>query len=122
MLNVLPWGCPALTEMYHQISGKSWSHCTIPINAGVIADLGWLKSIVHSAIGVHFVSSGLWSDHEADMVMWTGVSLHNTLAFIYANRGFLYPIKPPLAGTKINIFFLKLVVIVLVIHHAGSLD
>ena len=100
MLNVLPWGRPALTEMYCKISGKSWSHCTIPINAGVIVDLTWLKSIVHSAIGVHFIGSGLWSDNEANMIMWTDVSLHNALAFVYANRGFLYPIKPPPAGTK----------------------
>jgi hypothetical protein len=122
MLNVLPWGWPALTEMYRKISGKSWSHCTIPINADMIADLGWLKSVVHSAIGVHFVDSGLWSDHEANMVIWTDVSLCNALAFVYSNRGFLYPIKPSPAGTKINIFFLKLMVIVSAIHHAGSLD
>ena len=122
MLNVLPWGHPALTEMYHKISGKSWSHCTIPINAGVITDLTWLKSIVHSTIRVHFVVSGLWSDDEADMIMWTDASLHNALVFIYANRGFLYPIKPPPAGTKIDIFFLELVAIISAIHHAGSLD
>ena len=122
MLNVLPWGRPALTEMYRKISGKTWSHCTIPINAGVTADLGWLKSIIRSAIGVHFVSSGVWSDRDADMVMWTDASLHNALAFVYANRGFLYPIKPAPAGTKIDIFFLELVAIVSAIHHAGSLD
>jgi hypothetical protein len=108
--------------MYWKISGKSWSHCTIPINASVSADLGWLKLVVCSAIGVHFVSSGLWSDHEADMVIWTDASLCNALAFVYSNRGFLYPIKPPPAGTKIDIFFLELMVIVSAIHHAGSLD
>jgi hypothetical protein len=26
MLNVLPWGRPALSEMYRKISGKSWLH------------------------------------------------------------------------------------------------
>ena len=43
MLNVLPWGQPALSEVYHKISGKTWSHHGISINAGVIADLTWFE-------------------------------------------------------------------------------
>jgi hypothetical protein len=39
MLNMLPWGWPALTELCHKISSKAWLHCRIPINAAVIADL-----------------------------------------------------------------------------------
>lgn len=85
MLNVLPWGHPALTEMYRKISGKSWSHCRIPINAAVIADLTWLKNIIPSAIGIYFTDVGLWSDQEADMVIWTDPSLRNTLSFVYSN-------------------------------------
>lgn len=121
MLNVLPWGHLALTEMYQKMSGKLWSHCMIPINAGMITDLSWLKSIIPSAIRVHFVSSGLWVDHKADMMMWTDASLHAALAFIYSNKGFLYPINPPPAGIKIDIFFPELLTIVLEIHYAGSL-
>ena len=121
MLNVLPWSHPALTEMYWKMSGKLWSHCMISINTGMITDLSWLKSIIPSTIRVHFISSGLWADHEAEMVMWTDASLCNSLAFIYSNKGFLYPINPPPAGIKIDIFFLELLTIVVAIHHAGSL-
>ena len=121
MLNVLPWGRPALTEMYRKISGKTWSHCGIHINAAVITDLTWLKNIIPSAIGIHFTDTGLWSDNKADMVMWTDASLRNALAFVYSNKGFLYPIKAPPAGMKVDIFFLELLAIVSAIHHAGSL-
>jgi hypothetical protein len=121
MLNVLPWGRPALTEVYRKISGKNWSHCGIPINAAVIADLSWLKSIIPQAIGVRFTDVGLWSDIDADMVMWTDASLRNALSFVYSNKGFLYPIKAPPLGMKIDIFFLELLAIASAVHHAGSL-
>jgi hypothetical protein len=121
MLNVLPWGCPALTEMYRKISGKTWSHRGIPINAAVITDLTWLKNVIPSAIGIRFTDLGMWSDDNADMVMWTDASLHNALAFVYSNKGFLYPIKPPPVGMKVDIFFLELLAIASAVHHAGSL-
>jgi hypothetical protein len=121
MLNVLPWGCPALTEVYRKISGKNWSHCGIPINAAVIADLSWLKSVIPQAIGIQFTDEGLWSDVDADMVMWTDASLHNALSFVYSNKGFLYPIRAPPPGVKIDIFFLELMAIALAVHHAGWL-
>jgi hypothetical protein len=120
MLNVLPWGRPALTEMYRKISGKSWSHRGIPINAAVIADLTWLKNIIPLVIGIHFTDVGLWPDHNADIIIWTDASLRNALFFVYANKGFLYPIKAPLVGTKIDIFFLELLAIASAVHHAGS--
>ena len=121
MLNVLPWGQPALTEMYHKISGKAWSHRGIPINAAVIGDLMWLKNIIPLAIGIRFTDSGLWSDDNADMVMWTDASLRNALAFVYSNKGFLYPIKPPPTDKKVNIFVFELLAIASAVHHAGSL-
>ena len=55
------------------------------------------------------------------MVMWTDVSLCNALAFIYSNKGFLYPIKAPPTDIKVDIFFLELLAIVSAIHHARSL-
>jgi hypothetical protein len=121
MLNVLPWGRPALTKVYHKISGKNWSHCGIPINAAVIADLSWLKSVIPQAIGIQFTDEGLWSDVDADMVMWTDVSLCNALSFVYSNKGFLYPIRAPPPGVKIDIFFLELMAIASAVHHAGWL-
>jgi hypothetical protein len=121
MLNVLPWGRPALSELYRKISGKSWSHRGIPINAAVTADLIWLKNIIPSSIGIRFTDMGLWSDLNADMVMWTDASLRNALAFVYSNKGFIYPIDPPPTGVKVDIFFLKLLAIASAIYHAGSL-
>jgi hypothetical protein len=141
MLNILPWGRPALTEVYHKISGKNWSHCGIPINAAVIANLSWLKSVIPQAIGIRFTDEGLWSDvdadmvmwtdadadmvmwtyADADMVMWTDVSLYNALSFVYSNKGFLYPIRAPPPGVKIDIFFLELMAIASAVHHAGWL-
>jgi hypothetical protein len=121
MLNVLPWGRPALTELYRKISGKAWSYRGIPINAAVIADLMWLKNVIPSAIGICFTDMGIWSDDSADMVMWTDASLRNALSFVYSNKGFLYPIKPPPVNAKVDIFFLELLAIASAIHHAGSL-
>jgi hypothetical protein len=121
MLNVLPWGQPALTEMYRKISGKAWSHRGIPINAAVITDLTWLRSVIPSSIGIRFTDTGMWSDGDADMVVWTDASLQNALAFVYSNKGFLYPIQPPPAGLKVDIFFLELLAIASAVHHAGSL-
>ena len=122
MLNVLPWGRPALTELYRKISGKSWSHRGIPINAAVTADLTWLKNVIPSSIGIHFTDVGLWLDLDADMVMWTDASLRHALAFVYSNKGFIYPINPPPSGAKVDIFFLELLAIASAIHHAGSLS
>jgi hypothetical protein len=121
MLNVLPWGRPALSEMYHKVSGKSWTHCGIPINVAVIVDLTWLKDVIPVAIGICFTDASMWPDHDADMVMWTDASLRNTLAFVYSNKGFVYPIRPLPTGVKVDIFFLELLAITSAVHHAGSL-
>jgi hypothetical protein len=121
MLNVLPWGRPALTELYRKISRKSWSHRGIPINAGITMDLTWLKNVIPSSIGIRFTDMGLWSDLDADMVMWTDASLCNALAFVYSNKGFIYPINPPPLGVKVDIFFLELPATASAIYHAGSL-
>ncbi|KAF8234065.1 hypothetical protein L208DRAFT_1552682, partial [Tricholoma matsutake] len=121
MLNMLPWGQPALMEMYHKISGKSWSHCGTPINATMIADLTWLKNVILLSVGIWFTDTGLWLDQDADLVMWTDTSLCNALAFVYSNKGFLYPIKAPPPGIKVDIFFLELLAITSAIHHARSL-
>ena len=55
------------------------------------------------------------------MVMWMDVSLHNALVFVYSNKGFVYPIRPPPTGVKVDIFFLELLAITSAVHHAGFL-
>ncbi|RDB21877.1 hypothetical protein Hypma_010992 [Hypsizygus marmoreus] len=58
VLNVLPWGRPALTELYRKMSGKTHSYRGIPINAAVVADLSWLTDVIPTSIGVRFVDAG----------------------------------------------------------------
>jgi hypothetical protein len=52
LLNVLPWGQPALTELYRKMSGKTHTFAGIPLNGVVISDLSWLKSIIPCSIGI----------------------------------------------------------------------
>ncbi|KAF8241000.1 hypothetical protein L208DRAFT_1229583 [Tricholoma matsutake] len=124
LLNVLPWGCvlpwghPALMELYCKMSGKSHPFGGIPINAVVTSDLSWLKAIIPHSIGIHFADSGLWSDSEADIILWTDTSLTTALSFVYANQGFVYQICT--GSQKVNIFFLELMVILCGIHHIAS--
>jgi len=75
MLNMLPWGWPALTELYQKISGKDQPQQGVPINAEVIEDLGWLKMVIPQVVGIRFDKVGLWVNHEVDMVLWTDASL-----------------------------------------------
>ncbi|KAF5383038.1 hypothetical protein D9615_004923 [Tricholomella constricta] len=121
LLNVLPWGRPALTELYRKMAGKSLSSRGIPLNASVVADLSWLKSIIPSAIGVRFIDDGLWRVDEADMVVWTDASTSKGLGFVYSNQGFCYALQPCPPGVRIDIFFLELVAILSALHHIASL-
>jgi hypothetical protein len=121
LLNVLPWGRPALTELYRKISGKTQPNRGIFINAEVRRDLEWLASIIPQAIGVRFIDNGLWDDLEADMVIWSDASLKLGISFVFAGNGFIYQILPCADKPKINILFLELVGILSGIHHIVSL-
>jgi hypothetical protein len=120
LLNVMPWGRPALTELYRKMRGKTRSYHSVFINAEVKSDLTWLASTIPESIGVRFVDSGLWDDADADMVMWTDASLRHALSFVYAGNGFVYQLSEPPANCKIDIFFLELVAILSAIHHTAS--
>ena len=58
ILNVVPWGCPALTELYRKIAGKTNPNATVYINREVTSDLCWFKSVLSKAIGVRFMDQG----------------------------------------------------------------
>ncbi|KAF8868162.1 hypothetical protein CPB84DRAFT_1858412 [Gymnopilus junonius] len=122
LLNVLPWGRPAITELYQKTSGKCHPSSGIPINAQVISDLSWLASVIPKVIGIHFVDHGMWPDSEADMVIWMDASLKLGLAFIFSNQAFVYPLATCLPEVKIDIFFLEMVAILSAIHHVASLS
>ena len=121
LLNVLPWGRPALTELYRKMSGKMHSYRGIYINAAVTVDLKWLASIIPGSIGVRLVDAGLWRVEDADMVMWTDASLRLGLSFVLAGNGFYYPLRERQANVTIDIFFLELVAILSAVHYAASL-
>lgn len=120
MLNVLPWGRPAMTELYRKMSGKTQSFLQLFINAEVTRDLNWLTSIIPQSIGIKFVDSGAWNDSDADLVMWTDASLRLALSFVYHTTGFVYQIQSPPTDTKIDIFFLELVAIMSAVHHIAT--
>jgi hypothetical protein len=122
LLNVLPWGRPALSELYRKISGKHHALAGVPLNATVISDLTWLESIIPRSIGVHIVGTGSWSDDDADFVLWTDAALHLALAFVYAGNGYVYPVKPCPPSLKIDIFFLELMAIVSALFHTASMS
>ena len=119
VLNVLPWGRPALSELYRKIGGKIHPSRGVFINAEVKSNLTWLASIIPRSIGVRFVDSGRWGDSEADLIVWTDASLRLALAFVYGNNGFLYQLWECPSDTKIDIFFLELVAIMSAIHHVA---
>lgn len=54
--------------------------------------------------------------------MWTDASLRTALSFVYANSGFIYPIRAPTENkVKPDIFLLELMAILSAIHHIASL-
>ena len=123
MLNVLPWGHHALSEMYYKMGGKTWAYCGIFINVEVQNDLTWLQSVIPQAIGVHFIDTGLWSDSQTNFEVWTDASSKFGLSFIYNTTGFFDKIHEPTStAPKVDIIFLKLVAILSAIHHVASLQ
>ena len=94
LLNVLPWGQLALSELYQKTQGKNKPSAKIFPNANVQSDLWWLANTIPKAIGVRFLDESLWPDLEADITVWTDANLRDGLAFSYSNNGFMYQQKP----------------------------
>ncbi|KAI0692779.1 hypothetical protein BC835DRAFT_1277097 [Cytidiella melzeri] len=122
VLNVFPWGRPAMTEMYRKMSGKLHMLAPVYLNREVVADLTWFKGVMPDAVGVLFVDSGRWTDSEADMIIHTDATLSFGLSFVYANIAHVYHIAPPPFGiNKPDIFFFEELAILSAIHHAAQL-
>ncbi|KAF8805749.1 hypothetical protein BYT27DRAFT_7103816 [Phlegmacium glaucopus] len=121
LLNVLPWGRPALSELYWKTSGKTKPHGNIFLNATVHSDLNWLAETIPDAIGVRFLDEGLWSDEQADVSVWTDANLKDAIAFSFSNNGFVYQLKPSPGSPKIDILFFELLAILSAIHHFACL-
>jgi hypothetical protein len=121
VLNVLPWGRPALSELYRKIGGKSRPSAKIFLNATVHSDLRWLAETIPKSIGIRFLDEGSWNDLEADVTVWTDANLKDGLAFSFSNNGFVYQQTPHASSDSIDIFFLELVAILSAIHHLACL-
>ncbi|PSS34094.1 hypothetical protein PHLCEN_2v1858 [Hermanssonia centrifuga] len=109
VLNVFPWGQPALTKLYHKMSGKTRFYAPIFINASVTVDLTWFKLTMPKAIGVRLSEVALWPlDKAADIIFHTDATLTSAISFVYSNQAFIYQIQPPpLHASKPDIFFFK---------------
>jgi hypothetical protein len=122
MLNVLPWGRPALTELYRKTAGKAHSCTKIYLNATIIDNLTWLATTILNSIRVHFVDATQWDDNAANFVLWTDASGKHGLAFVFASNGFAYQLCPPSPGSpSVDIFFLKLLAILSSVHYVANL-
>lgn len=122
MLNVLPWGRPALSEIYRKTAGKFHNHAKIFLNATVIDNLTWLARTIPTSIGIRFVDAGRWTDEDADFILWIDASGKHGLAFVFAGNGFIYQLQTPKPGSpSIDIFFLELLAILSGIHHVAHL-
>lgn len=120
LLNVLPWACPALTEAYRKISGKTHQYSGIYINSEVREDLTWIMETIPIVIGIRFFDNGRWEDCTADMVICTDASLQG-VAFVLAGKGFLYPLWPSPSSVKVDILFYELLAILSAVEHAATL-
>jgi hypothetical protein len=90
MLNILPWGRLALTELYCKTARKAHSCAKIYLNATIINNLFWLATTISNSIGVRFVNAQQWDDNAADFVLWTDASGKHGLAFVFAGNDFAY--------------------------------
>jgi hypothetical protein len=120
LLNVLPWGRPALTELYRKTSCK-FGNPFVFINATIRSDLSWLISTIPQSIGIRFVDSGFWEDSDADLCIYTDAALNDGIAFTYGMAGYVYQRKPSPSSPKIDIFFLELLAIMSALHHLACL-
>lgn len=122
MLNVLPWGRPALSELYRKTAGKLHNHAKIYLNATVIDNLSWLAKTIPTSIGIHFIDAGRWGEEDADLIMWTDASSKHGLSFVFAGNGYVYQLQPPSPKSPpVDIFFLELLAILSGIHHIACL-
>lgn len=119
MFNVLPWGRPALTELYRKMGGRNYMYGGIFINKEVRNNLEWLRDIIPRSIGVRLVDSTHWGDDDADMIIRTDASFQG-LSYVWPGNGYAYQLQPCPPDLKIDIFFLEMVAILSAIHHIAS--
>ncbi len=122
VLNVFPWGRPALTEFHRSMGGRTRFYSPVPITAEVAADLTWFKETMPTAIGVRLSDVSRWPDEAADLIIHTDATPNAAISFVHSNQGFTYQIKSSQrAPVTPDIFFFKQLAILFAIHHSTSL-
>lgn len=125
LLNVLPWGRPALQVLYDKMKDKHFGSSGVFLNKSVVYNLTWLRDTIPQSIGIRFVGEGLWADSEADFVMWTDASSKFGMSYIYDDgstsvaHAYALRERQP-TRKKVDIFFLELVAILSAIFHAAT--
>ena len=116
LLNVLPWGRPALSELYRKTAGKLHNHAMIYLNAMVIDNLMWLTRTIPASIGIllWMLDNGI----RRMLISSCGPMLVEDMG--YARNGFVYQLHSPERGAPpVDIFFLELLAILSGIHHVA---
>ncbi|KAJ3557902.1 hypothetical protein NM688_g1221 [Phlebia brevispora] len=121
ILNVFPWGRPALTEVYRKMAGKTRQCAPLFLNREVVAALTWFKELLPHAVGVSFATDGRWVDHEAELTVFCDASPAG-LGFVYNRSAFSYALRPPTDSTpQPDIFFLEELAVISALAHLTSL-
>ena len=113
-LNAYPLLRPALSTLYHKISGKSSAHQLIWVSTSLCRELLWFVDHVVVSDGVHFLKSVEWNPESANFVFFTDACPLG-LAFWSPNllQGFQCANDP----NPHNIFFLEAYAVLSAVHH-----
>ncbi|KAM5534196.1 hypothetical protein V8D89_012103 [Ganoderma adspersum] len=116
ILNVLPWGRPALTEMYRKMAHKTNPNAWVFLNHEVTSDLTWFHTILLKAIG-------RWGPEEADITVWTDAALRGGMSFVFHHSAFVYEFRKDVtAPGHPDILFFEMLAVVSALAHLAKLD
>ena len=74
-LNTYPLVHPALQPAYTKIAGKHISRAQVFLNRSVIHNFLWLADMIKASEGVHILESIEWDHSDADLIVYSDVSL-----------------------------------------------
>lgn len=69
-LNAMPHARPALSSAYSKISGKSFAHAPVYLNADVRHDFEWFVARLRSGSGLSLIRGNNWTPSEADVTIY----------------------------------------------------
>ena len=123
ILNAIPWGRPALTELYRKIANKNNPNAWIFLNREVAADLSWFQGILPKAIGVRLIDQGRWGPEEANITVWTDAALRGGMSFVFHHSAFVYEFRKDVTRPDHpDILFFEMFAIVSALAHLAKLN